>query len=110
MGSACGLVLLAKFSGFFFVALSMVSLFVFLVVKRENITFCFEIFLSLFVCLFLVWSSYVLIEHRALLGKRTIDASLFQVRMVQISNPVIKTLVVPFCVTQRVIMLFTTII
>ncbi len=96
-GSACGLVLLAKFSGFFFVALSMVSLFVFLVVKKEKILpFVLRFFLSLFVCLFLVWLSYVLIEHRALLGKRTVDASLFQVRMVQISNPVIKTLVVPF--------------
>lgn len=95
-GLALGLVMLAKFSGVFFVAISILIVIGALIYKKENFWLSFgRLVSSIVVCLALVWMAYVVIEYRALLGSRTINLNVPTVGTVQLDNPITKTIVAP---------------
>lgn len=95
-GLALGLVMLAKFSGVFFVVISILIVIGALIYKKENFWLSFgRLVSSIVVCLALVWMAYVVIEYRALLGSRTINLNVPTVGTVQLDNPITKTIVAP---------------
>lgn len=97
-GLAAGLVLIAKFSGVFFVALAALAVLVLLIWRRNKFkTIALGVIVALLACLALVWLAYMLIEYRSLIGARTIDVVVPTTgQIAQVGNRLIKILLVPF--------------
>jgi len=96
-GLALGFVLIAKFSGVYFVALAALIAIVGVIVKKTPwAKIVLGILISFVLMLALVWASYVAIEWRALLGSRAITISVPRRGAVEMKNRAHKIFFAPF--------------
>lgn len=96
-GLAIGLVLVAKFSGIFFIGIAGLIGLVGLIARKIGTKQILKgIFVTFIVSLAMVWASYMMIEWRGILGSRTLTVAVPLKGDVQISNRLAKVAVVPF--------------
>lgn len=95
-GLALGLVLIAKFSGIFFVGLSALIVLAVLIVRKISWKkLILGMFITLVMTLGLVWASYFAIEWRALTNHEVASVNIPKYRDVEIASPFKKTLLIP---------------
>lgn len=96
-GLAIGLVLIAKFSGVFFIAVAGVAGLIGLITKKIGAKkIIIAVLISIIFAMALVWASYMAIEWRGILGRRTLTVSVPTKGDVEISSRLMKIAIVPF--------------